>query len=59
VILGFTANGSALAEVESMARYTQEAFAALEKATASRKVARRAPRRKRPAPRASSAGRTG
>ena len=37
VILGFTANGSALPEVESLARYTQEAFAALEKATAKRR----------------------
>jgi diacylglycerol O-acyltransferase len=36
VIMGFTANGSALPEVESMARYTREAFAALEKATAAR-----------------------
>jgi hypothetical protein len=37
VILGFTANGSALPEVESLARHTQEAFAALEKATAKRR----------------------
>jgi WS/DGAT/MGAT family acyltransferase len=36
VIMGFTANGSALPEVESMARYTHEAFVALEKATAAR-----------------------
>jgi hypothetical protein len=36
VIMGFTANGSALPEVESMARHTREAFAALEKATAAR-----------------------
>jgi diacylglycerol O-acyltransferase len=36
VIMGFTANGSALPEVESMARYTKEACAALEKATAAR-----------------------
>jgi diacylglycerol O-acyltransferase len=36
VIMGFTANGSALPEVESMARHTQDAFAALEKATAAR-----------------------
>ena len=45
VIMGFTANGSALPEVESMAKYTQEAFAALEKATAKR----RSPRRRKPA----------
>jgi diacylglycerol O-acyltransferase len=37
VILGITANGSALPEVESMARYATEAFAALERATASRR----------------------
>ncbi len=36
VILGFTANGSALPEVESLAKHTREAFAALEKATARR-----------------------
>jgi len=36
VIMGFTANGSALPEVESMARYAHEAFVALEKATAAR-----------------------
>ena len=41
VILGFTANGSALPEVESMARYTREAFAALEAATARRKARRK------------------
>jgi hypothetical protein len=38
VIMGFTANGSALPEVESMAKYTQDAFVALEKATAKRKL---------------------
>jgi WS/DGAT/MGAT family acyltransferase len=37
VILGFTANGSALPEVESLAKHTREAFAALEKATAKRR----------------------
>jgi len=41
VILGFTANGSALPEVESMARYAQEAFAALQRATARRRAGRR------------------
>lgn len=41
VIMGFTANGSALPEVESMALHTQEAFAALEKATAARAGRRR------------------
>ncbi len=39
VIMGFTANGSALPEVESLAKYTREAFAALEKATAKRRAA--------------------
>jgi WS/DGAT/MGAT family acyltransferase len=34
VVFGYTANGSALPEVESLARYTREAFAALEQATA-------------------------
>jgi hypothetical protein len=38
VILGFTANGSALPEVESLAKYTQAAFAVLEKATARRRT---------------------
>jgi diacylglycerol O-acyltransferase len=33
VIMGFTANGAALPEVESLARYTQDAFAALQAAT--------------------------
>jgi hypothetical protein len=46
VIMGFTANGSALPEVESMAKYTQDAFAALEKATAKRKRPRRKPARR-------------
>ena len=41
VILGFTANGSALPEVESMARHAQEAFAALQRATARRRAGRR------------------
>jgi dUTPase len=40
VILGFTANGSALPEVESLARYAQEAFAALERATVARRAGR-------------------
>jgi hypothetical protein len=43
MVFGYTANGSALPEVESMARYTAEAFAALEQATARR----RAPRARR------------
>jgi WS/DGAT/MGAT family acyltransferase len=34
MVFGYTANGSALPEVESLARYTVEAFAALEKAVA-------------------------
>jgi hypothetical protein len=33
VIMGFTANGAALPEVESLARYTQDAFSALQDAT--------------------------
>jgi WS/DGAT/MGAT family acyltransferase len=37
VILGFTANGSALPEVESLAAHTRDAFVALEKATARRR----------------------
>jgi WS/DGAT/MGAT family acyltransferase len=40
MVFGYTANGSALPEVESMARYTVEAFAALEKASAQRRAAR-------------------
>jgi WS/DGAT/MGAT family acyltransferase len=55
VVLGFTANGSSLPEVESLARYTTEAFVALQGTTdagASRRrtprpAARRAPRRAR------------
>jgi len=34
VVFGFTANGSALPEVESMARYTAEALGALQRASA-------------------------
>ena len=56
MVFGYTANGSALPEVESMARYTVEAFAALEKATAQRRSARAAQTRRgkarRPARRA-------
>jgi diacylglycerol O-acyltransferase len=36
IVLGFTANGSALPEVESLAKYTQEAFESLEQATGQR-----------------------
>jgi hypothetical protein len=36
MVFGYTANGSALPEVESMARHTVEAFTALEQATARR-----------------------
>jgi hypothetical protein len=53
VIMGFTANGSALPEVESMARYTQDAFVALEKSTASR--GRRGDRDRRPSRRSRAA----
>jgi hypothetical protein len=49
VIMGFTANGSALPEVESLARYTQDAFMALEKATKKRKLPGRKPARRRSA----------
>jgi WS/DGAT/MGAT family acyltransferase len=41
MVFGYTANGSALPEVESLARYTTEAFAALQKATRTRGAARR------------------
>jgi WS/DGAT/MGAT family acyltransferase len=41
VVFGYTANGSALPEVESMARNTVEAFATLERATAARRQRRR------------------
>jgi WS/DGAT/MGAT family acyltransferase len=51
LILGYTANGSALPEVESLARHTQEAFAALEKATARRKARRHRTTRSRRASR--------
>jgi hypothetical protein len=43
MVFGYTANGSALPEVESMARLTAQAFTALEQATAQRRAAR-APR---------------
>jgi WS/DGAT/MGAT family acyltransferase len=46
IILGFTANGSALPEVETLAKYTQEAFEALEKATQQRKLRKRKPARR-------------
>jgi hypothetical protein len=38
VIMGFTANGSALPDIENLAHHTLEAFAELEQATARRKV---------------------
>jgi WS/DGAT/MGAT family acyltransferase len=41
MVFGYTANGSSLPEVESMARYTVEAFAALEQAAAKRATRRR------------------
>jgi diacylglycerol O-acyltransferase / wax synthase len=46
VIMGFTANGSALPEIESMAKYTQDALAALEKATTRRGLPARKPTRR-------------
>jgi hypothetical protein len=39
MVFGFTANGSALPEVESMARYTVEAFAALQQASSKKRAA--------------------
>jgi len=42
MVFGYTANGSALPEVESLARYTVEAFEALQKATAKRTAGQRA-----------------
>jgi hypothetical protein len=50
IVFGYTANGSALPEVESLARYTVEAFAALQRATTQRRGATR--RRSAPARRA-------
>jgi len=44
VVFGFTANGSALPEVESMARYTVDAFSTLEQATARRRSVKRGAR---------------
>jgi WS/DGAT/MGAT family acyltransferase len=60
VILGFTANGSALPEVESLARYTEQAFEALERKTVrptarGRATARRARGRRSPQRRAATA----
>jgi len=58
VVFGYTANGSALPEVESMARHTEEAFATLEQAVAKPAARRRAgvrtrrPGARRPARRA-------
>jgi WS/DGAT/MGAT family acyltransferase len=49
VIMGFTANGSALPEVESLAKYTLEALESLEKATAKRELRKRKPSRRRTA----------
>jgi hypothetical protein len=49
VILGFTANGSALPDLEGLANYTRDAFAALEKATAKRAARPRSRAKRRPA----------
>jgi len=47
-VFGYTANGSALPEVESLARYTVEAFESLQKATEQRRTRSRGrPRRTR------------
>jgi hypothetical protein len=51
MVFGYTANGSALPEMESLARYTVEAFAALEQSVATSAAAARA-RGRRPARRA-------
>ena len=55
MVYGYTANGASLPEVESMARYTTDAFAALERAAARRTTRRRtaAPAARRPAQRRS------
>jgi WS/DGAT/MGAT family acyltransferase len=47
MVFGYTANGSALPEVESMARYTAEAFATLEQAVTKPAAGRRAGTRSR------------
>jgi diacylglycerol O-acyltransferase / wax synthase len=46
VVFGFTANGSALPEVESMARYAAEALEALQRASVKRVAKKRRPARK-------------
>lgn len=56
MVFGYTANGSALPEVESLARYTTEAFGALERAVATSAAAAR-PRGRRPGSRAPAARR--
>jgi len=50
MVFGYTANGSALPEVESMARHTTDAFAALEHATRGRKASRATSGRRAPRP---------
>jgi WS/DGAT/MGAT family acyltransferase len=50
MVFGYTANGSALPEVESMARHTTDAFAALERTTRARKTARATSGRRAPRP---------
>ena len=56
MVFGYTANGSALPEVESLARYTTDAFAVLERATRARKAGRATSGRRalRPGPRPAS-----
>jgi hypothetical protein len=61
MVFGYTANGSALPEVESLARYTTQAFGALEQAvatsgTAARPSGRRPGNRARAARRGTSSG---
>jgi hypothetical protein len=48
MVFGYTANGSSLPEVESMARYTTEAFDTLERAVAT-SAAAGSRKRRRPA----------
>jgi WS/DGAT/MGAT family acyltransferase len=49
IVLGFTANGSALPEVESLAKYTLSAFESLEQATGQHKRRKSTRARRRPA----------
>jgi hypothetical protein len=48
MVLGFTANGASLPRLETLARYTDRAYEALEAATLRRKKPAASARRKRP-----------